>query len=318
MQDVIKEIIARRLGKILVNEKISNYTTYKVGGKARAIVYPKGELELIELIKLLTSKNIKYFVLGNGSNVLFSDSLYDGIIIKLDNFNKLEINDDTVYVEAGYPLIKLSNEVIKRGLSGLEFVNGIPGTVGGAIFMNAGAYGEEMSGIVTSVRILTSDLQIIELTNEEMEFTYRTSYLQKHLDYICLSATLKLTPGNIEEMQELVVKRRMARRDSQPLAFPSAGSVFRNPEGMYAGKLIEDMGLKGFTIGKASVSTKHANFIINNGNAKASDIKRIIDVIKSKAKLKYNITLRVEQRLINWVGVNIEEEEEENKEEETN
>lgn len=311
MQDVIKEIIACRLGKVLVNEKISNYTTYRVGGKVRAIVYPKGEDELVQLVRLLKEKNIKYFVLGNGSNVLFSDSLYDGIIIKLDNFNNLSINGNKVEVGAGYSLIRLANETIKEGLSGLEFVSGIPGTVGGAIFMNAGAYGEEISGIVTSVRILTSDLEIIELNKEEMEFSYRTSYLQKHLDYICLSATLELKEGNKEEMMDLVLQRRLARRDSQPLTFPSAGSVFRNPPSMYAGKLIEEMGLKGFSIGKAEVSTKHANFIINKGNAKASDIKRIIDIIKQKAKIKYNLNLRVEQRLINWVGVNIDEEEEE-------
>ena len=311
MQEVIKEIIARRLGKILVNEKISNYTTYKVGGKARAIVYPKGENELKDLVGLLKEKNIKYFVLGNGSNVLFSDKLYDGIIIKLDNFNKMEIHDNIIEVEAGYPLIKLANEAIKNSLAGLEFGSGIPGTIGGAIFMNAGAYGEEMSKIVRKVRILTSDLKIIELNNQEMEFSYRTSFLQKHLDYICLSATLELTYGNKEELQELVVKRRMVRKDSQPLTYPSAGSVFRNPPGMYAGKLIEDMGLKGFSIGKAEVSTKHANFIINKGNAKASDIKRIIDIIKEKANIKYGIKLRVEQRLINWVGVSNEEEENE-------
>ena len=314
MQDVIKEIIARKLGKTLVNEKISNYTTYRVGGKVRAIVYPKGESELIELVRLLQEKNIKYFVLGNGSNVLFSDSLYDGIIIKLDNFNKLTINSNIIEVGAGYPLIKLANDTIKEGLSGLEFVSGIPGTVGGAIFMNAGAYGEEISGIVKSVRILTSEAEIIELSKEEMEFSYRTSFLQKHLDYVCLSCVLELKPGNKEEMMELVAKRRQVRRDSQPLTFPSAGSVFRNPPGFFAGKLIEDMGLKGFSIGKAEVSTKHANFIINKGNAKASDIKRIIDVIKQKAKIKYNLNLRVEQRLINWVGVNIYEDEEEKEE----
>ena len=311
MQDVIKEIINRRLGKILINEKISNYTTYRVGGKARAIVYPKGESELVELVGLLKEKGVKYFVLGNGSNVLFSDCLYDGIIIKLDNFNKLRIDGNIVTVDAGYSLIKLANDTIKASLSGLEFVSGIPGTVGGAIFMNAGAYGEEISGVVKTVRILTGDLEIIELTKEEMEFSYRTSYLQKHLDYICLSCVLELKPGICEEMMETVIKRREARRDSQPLTFPSAGSVFRNPPGFYAGKLIEDMGLKGFSIGKAEVSTKHANFIINKGNAKASDIKRIIDTIKQKAKIKYNINLRVEQRLINWVGVNIDEEEEE-------
>ena len=312
MQDAIKEIISRHLGKVLVNEKISNYTTYRVGGKVRCIVYPKGEKELIELVDLLKSKNIKYFTLGNGSNVLFSDEMYDGVIIKLENFNKIEINDNKIYVEAGYPLIKLSNLAVKNGLAGLEFASGIPGTVGGALFMNAGAYGEDMSKIVTSARVLV-DGEIKEFSNEELNFSYRTSMLQDHLDYVCLSVNLLLKRGDPEELEEIVRLRREQRRATQPLSYPSAGSVFRNPPGMYAGKIIEDLGLKGFTIGRAEVSPKHANFIVNMGNAKASDIKNIIDYIKLKAKAKYNINLHVEQRLINWVGVNEKESEEEDK-----
>jgi UDP-N-acetylmuramate dehydrogenase len=310
MQDAIKEIISRHLGKVLVNEKISNYTTYRVGGKVRCIVYPKGEKELIELVDLLKSKNIKYFTLGNGSNVLFSDQMYDGVIIKLDNFNKIEINGNKIYVEAGYPLIKLSNVAVKNGLAGLEFASGIPGTVGGALFMNAGAYGEDMSKIVTSARVLV-DGEIKEFSNSELQFSYRTTMLQDHLDYICISVNLELKEGKTEELEEIVNLRREQRRSTQPLNFPSAGSVFRNPPGMYAGKLIEDLGLKGYTIGKALVSPKHANFIVNTGNAKASDIKNIIDFIKLKAKATYGINLHVEQRLINWVGVNEKESEEE-------
>ena len=307
MQDVIKEIISRHLGKVLVNEKICNYTTYRVGGKVRAICYPKGEEELIELVKLLKDKKIKYFTLGNGSNVLFSDKLYDGIIIKLDNFNKISINDNIIKVGAGYPLIKLSNDAMRNSLVGLEFASGIPGTVGGGIFMNAGAYGEDMSKIVESVRVLTSDLKIKTLTNKQMKFSYRTSMLQDHLDYVCIGATLKLNYGQKEEIETIMTERRKQRRSTQPLTLPSAGSVFRNPAGMYAGKLIEDMGLKGFTVGKAMVSDKHANFIVNMGNAKASDIKKIIDVIKQKALIKYNIRLHVEQRLINWEGTSEKE-----------
>ena len=309
MQDAIKEMIALHLGKVLINEKISNYTTYRVGGKVRAICFPKGEEELITLIKLLKERHIKYIVLGNGSNVLFSDLIYDGVIIKLDNFNKISIQDNIIEVGAGYPLIKLSRDAMRNSLVGLEFASGIPGTVGGAVFMNAGAYGEDMSKIVLSVRVVTGDGEIIELSNKEMEFSYRTTYLQSHLDYVCISAKLKLEYGNKEEIEEIMNSRKKTRIATQPLNYPSAGSVFRNPEGMYAGKIIEDMGMKGFTVGKAMVSEKHANFIINTGNAKASDIKRIIDTIKQKALNKYNIKLRVEQRLINWVGVSEKEEE---------
>ena len=309
MQDVIKEIIGLHIGKVLINEKISNYTTYRVGGKVRAICFPNTEEDLITLVKLLKERKIKYFVLGNGSNVLFSDNMYDGIIIKLDNFNKIAIKDNIIEVGAGYPLVKLSNDAMRNSLVGLEFASGIPGTVGGAVFMNAGAYGEDMSKIVQSVRVLNSDCEIIELTKDEMEFSYRTSFLQSHLDYVCLSTILELDYGKKEEIENIMQKRRETRKNTQPLNYPSAGSVFRNPEGMYAGKLIEDMGLKGYTVGRAMVSEKHANFIINTGNAKASDIKKIIDFIKQKALIKYNIRLRVEQRLINWVGVSEKEEE---------
>ncbi len=305
MQEIIKEIINRHLGKVLINERISNYTTYKVGGKARCICYPKGEKELIDLVNLLKENDIKYFVLGNGSNVLFSDDIYDGVIIKLDNFNKIKINRNIIEVDAGYQLIKLANLATKNALAGLEFASGIPGTVGGALFMNAGAYGEDMSKIVKSARILANG-KIKEITNEQLKFSYRTTILQKHLDYVCVGVTLELRDGNKDKLEETISLRREQRKATQPLNFPSAGSVFRNPEGMYAGKLIEDMGLKGYSVGRAEVSTKHANFIINKGNAKASDIKEIIDYIKLKAKNKYGIKLRVEQRLINW-GADINE-----------
>ena len=313
MQDVIKEIISLHLGKVLINEKLSNYTTYRVGGKARCICFPKGENELIELLKLLKTRKIKFFVLGNGSNVLFSDNIYDGIIIKLDNFNKISINDDVINVEAGYPLIKLSNDAMRNSLCGLEFASGIPGTVGGAVFMNAGAYGEDISKILVEARIIDGEGNIITLNNQEMKFSYRTSMLQDHLDYVIISCKLKLIKGKREEIENIMTERRRVRRETQPLTLPSAGSVFRNPEGMYAGKIIEEMNLKGFSVGKAQVSEKHANFIVNMGNAKASDIKKIIDTIKAKAFLKYGIRLRVEQRLINWVGVSEKEDEEENK-----
>lgn len=301
MQDIIKEIIARKLGKVLINEKISNYTTYKVGGKARAIIYPKNKEELCELIKLFKERKIKYFILGNGSNVLFSDNLYDGFIIKLDYFNNIEyMSNNVIKVGAGVSLMKLSRDTVKRGLTGLEFADGIPATIGGAIFMNAGAYGSEMANITMEVEIINGCGELIKLSNKDMCFSYRTTWLQNNLDCVCIGALIKLKNGNQEEMSKLVLERREKRKNSQPLSFPSAGSVFRNPDGMYAGEIIEKIGLKGFSIGKAEISEKHANFIINKGNAKASDIKKIIDYVKKRVKDKYNIHLRVEQRLINW------------------
>ena len=300
MKKIISELIEKEIGHIDLDFPLSKLTTYQVGGKARVVVYPKDIEKLIELLKIIKKDNIKHLVLGKGSNVLFSDDVYEGIIIKLDNFNQIEFMDNKVVVGAGYNLMKLSHEALKRGLANLEFASGIPGSVGGAIFMNAGAYNMDMSDVVEEVKILTSNLEIITLSKEEMEFSYRSSILQTQKDYICLEVLLNLEYGKIEELQEIVRERRRKRHETQPLEFPSAGSVFRNPDNMYAGKLIEDLGLKGFQIGGAKISEKHANFIINTGTALARDIKDIIDIVKEKVKEKYNINLRVEQRLINW------------------
>ncbi len=304
MENVINEIMNLKIGDVIVNANLSKFTTYKVGGIAKLLIYPKNTSKLIELMDLLKKRNIKHFILGNGSNVLFSDFVYDGVIIKLDNFDEIEFFENKVKVGAGYSLIKLANEAMKRSLAGLEFASGIPGTIGGAIFMNAGAYNSSMSNIVESVTVLTKDLKVINLTNREMNFSYRESFLQHNKDYICLGATLKLMHGSREELENVMKDRKLKRKRTQPLEYPSAGSVFRNPDGMFAGKIIEDLNLKGYQVGGAKISEKHANFIINVGGAKASDIKEIIDLVKVKVKEKYNINLRVEQRLVNWKDKN--------------
>ena len=300
MENVINEIMNKKIGDIVVNANLSKYTTYKVGGTARVLVYPKDLEKLIELMKIINYYDIKYFILGNGSNVLFSDNKYEGIIIKLDNFSDISFDGNLVKVGAGYNLIKLSLEVAKKGLSGLEFASGIPGTIGGAVFMNAGAYNSDMKSIVKKVKVLTPDLKVIILDNKEMNFQYRTSFLQKNRGYICLGVVLELQYGDRDELQEVMRDRKLKRKRTQPLECPSAGSVFRNPDGMFAGKLIEDLDLKGYQVGGAKISEKHANFIINTGNAKASDIKEIIDEVKKKVKKQYKINLHVEQRLVNW------------------
>lgn len=300
MEKIINEIMNKKIGDIIVDANLAKYTTYKVGGTARLLVYPKDLEKLIELMKIIKREDVKYFVLGNGSNVLFSDKVYEGIIIKLDNFNNIEFTENYVKVGAGYNLIKLSNDVVKKSLSGLEFASGIPGTLGGAIFMNAGAYNSNMSKIVKSVKVLTPDLEVITLTNKEMKFKYRESFIQKNHGYICLEVILELKYGKKEELEEIIKDRKLKRKRTQPLEYPSAGSVFRNPEGMYAGEIIENLDLKGYQIGGAKISEKHANFIINLGDAKASDIKEIVDVVKEKVREKHNINLRVEQRLVNW------------------
>jgi UDP-N-acetylmuramate dehydrogenase len=239
-------------------------------------------------------------ILGNGSNVLFSDEKYNNVIICLDLLNDLNINKTTIIVGAGYKLIKLSNEVSKLGLSGLEFACGIPGSVGGAIFMNAGAYASSMQEIVKEIKVITPNFEIKTIKSKDINFDYRTSILKSEKKYICVEVTLELKYGDIETIKSIIKERIKKRQDSQPIEYPNAGSVFRNPEGNYAGKLIDDLGLKGYTIGGAQISEKHANFIINKNHATAYDIKNLIEFIQSQIKEKYNIDLKLEQELINF------------------
>ena len=300
MNEVIQNIKRENIGRIEENISLKKYTTYKVGGKARCVVYPKNVDKLVKLIKLLNQNNIKYKIIGNGSNLLFSDKDYDGILIKLVDFDDIEINDNRIKVGAGYSLMKLSRIAMKNSLTGLEFAAGIPGTVGGAVFMNAGAYKSDMGYIVKSVKVLTPDYRIIELENRELDFHYRTSYLKKHPKYICLEAVIKLEHGSRSAIENLMKERLKRRMSSQPLNYPSAGSVFRNPKDMFAGELIENLGLKGMKHNGAMISDKHANFIVNTGNAKSEDIKYLIDYAYTKVKEKYNVEMVVEQEFVNW------------------
>ena len=210
----------------------------------------------------------------------------------------LEINDNIIKVGAGYSLIKLSLKCARLGLAGLEFAAGIPGSIGGAVFMNAGAYKSDMGYIVKEVKVLTPDLEIKTLSNKEMDFHYRTSFLKKNPEYICLEATIELTKGDRDLILEVINDRKKRRIESQPLEFPSAGSVFRNPEDDYAGRIIEEIGYKGKRIGDAKVSDKHANFIINVGHAKGDDIKKLILEIREEVIKKYGIELKIEQEFV--------------------
>lgn len=300
MNDIIKQIKDKNIGKVLTDVSLKQYTTYKVGGIAKVMVYPESISKLVCLIKLLKANSIKFMVLGFGSNVLFSDNIYDGVVIKLDLLNQIEFKKDKVIAGAGASLMKVALMSVRKGLSGLEFATGIPGSIGGAVYMNAGAYKSDMGYVVTKIKVLTPKLRVITMVNKELDFHYRTSFLKKHPDYICLEATIKLRKGNKEEIEELVRERKNRRIESQPLEYPSAGSVFRNPEGMFAGKLIEDLGYKGLVKGGAKISEKHANFIINYQNAKAQDIKELIEFIQEEVKEKYNVDLKVEQEFKNW------------------
>ena len=295
---MIEALKKLKIGKIIKNPKMSEYTTYKVGGKALAVVYPDNTDKLIKLLDYLHKEKIKYKILGNGSNLIFSDDTYEGVIIKLDEFNNLEIKNNIVTVGAGYNLIKLSLKVARLGLAGLEFASGIPGTVGGAVYMNAGAYKSDMGYVVREVKVLTPDLKIKTLYNKDMNFHYRSSFLQENPGFICLEAKIVLRKGDPDAILEVIKERKQRRIITQPLEYPSAGSVFRNPSNDFAGRLIEELGYKGKHIGGAYVSEKHANFIINKDNAKASDIRKLITEIKEKVKEKYNIDLIVEQEFV--------------------
>lgn len=294
---MINEIKKLKVGKVILKPKMSNYTTYKVGGEAPLMVFPNSVDNLIKLLKYLNNNDIKYKVIGNGSNLIFPEK-YDGVIIKLNELDKIEIKNNIINVECGYNLIKLSMKAAKLGLAGLEFASGIPGTVGGAIYMNAGAYKSDMGYIVKEIKVLTPKLEIKTMKNQELDFHYRTSFLQKNKGYICLSAKIVLRKGDSKAIMDVILDRKKRRLESQPLEYPSAGSVFRNPENDYAGRLIEELGYKGKNIGGAYVSEKHANFIINKNNATSTDVRSLINEIKEKVKEKYNIDLIVEQEFV--------------------
>lgn len=301
MIEKIKAIKNMNIGKVEEDVLLKNYSTYRVGGICRLIAYPKDVSSLIQLLSYLKSESIPHKVIGNGSNLLFSEKPYEGVLIRLNEFDDIDfLVGNKIRVGAGASLIKVSLLAAKKGLTGLEFASGIPGTVGGSVFMNAGAYKSDMGYVVESVKVLTPSLQIISLENKEMDFHYRSSYLQRHRDYICIEVVFKLQKGKREAIEEVIRERRERRIASQPLEYPSAGSVFRNPPDNFAGKLIEDAGLKGMKKGGAMVSDKHANFIVNYDNASSDDIKYLIDLCHDKVLEENNIDMKIEQEFVNW------------------
>lgn len=294
----IRDIYNLNVGQVLENVDLSKYTTYKLRCIGKVLVIPSDIEALKRLINYIRDNNLKHKILGNGSNLVFVNDVYDGVLIKLDNFCSLDIDDTLVSVGAGYNLMKLALKCSMMGLTGFEFATGIPGSVGGSVYMNAGAYNSDISSILESALVLTSDLEIVKYNNSDFEFGYRTSILQRESDFICLAAQFKLEHGDKDEIMSLVNDRRERRIVNQPLEFPSAGSVFRNPEGDYAGRLIEESGFKGKCVGGAQVSPKHANFIVNVGGANGHDICSLINEIKDCVKEKYDIDLKVEQELV--------------------
>lgn len=276
---------------------LKKYNTYRLDVKCGYLIYPGTVEELTNLLKYLKENNINYFILGGGSNIILAKPYFD-VVIKLDKLNNIEIKDNIVTAEAGVSLIYLSNLCMNNNLNGLAFAGGIPGMIGASTAMNAGAYKEDMASIVKEVKVVTPELEVITLTNKDLNYSYRNSFLKEHKDYICTEVTLEMSYLDKDKIKETMTSRKKRRIDTQPLDKPSAGSVFRNPEGLSAGKLIEDAGLKGYKIGGAKISTKHANFIVNTGDATYEDILELIDYTKKKIKEIYNIDLILEQEII--------------------
>ena len=296
--ETIKMLDKLNVGRVIYNVPLNEYTTYRVGGIGMALVIVDDQDCLIKLVRYLEEQKIQWKILGNGSNLIFQDGFYDGVLIRLNQLNQLKIDGTEIYVEAGYPLPKLALKAAKASLTGLEFAAGIPGTVGGALFMNAGAYKSDMGYIVKEVTFLDENLELRTFTNQECDFHYRTSYFKKNPKCICLSAKINLRHGMKEAILAVMEDRRKRRVESQPLEYPSAGSVFRNPEGDYAGRLIESLGYKGKMYGGAMVSEKHANFIINKNHATANDIIGLIYDIQKRVKKEYGIDLKLEQEIV--------------------
>ncbi|MBR4724404.1 MAG: UDP-N-acetylmuramate dehydrogenase [Lachnospiraceae bacterium] len=286
--------------KVLINEPMSKHTGFRTGGPADYFLTVKKIDLLKRIITLAFEEKIPYYILGNGTNLLVADSGFRGVMIRLRIAPELVFEEDRsedglsyVTATAGCSLSKLASECASAGLKGLEFAAGIPGTVGGAVVMNAGAYGGEIRDCIVSAEVLDSNGDLIVLNRDELELGYRTSIIRKK-DYIVLSARFALPEGNVEESRKLISELAAKRREKQPLEYPSAGSTFKRPEGYFAGKLIEDCGLKGFRIGDAQVSEKHAGFIINLGQASSTDIHALILEVKKRVLERFGVELEPE------------------------
>lgn len=291
--DGIAEQLRSITSGVLENESMSDHTTFRTGGCADIFVTPKSAKEATDVVRLLLANDIPYTVIGNGSNILVSDRGYRGCIVCM-GADGITSDGTTITAQAGALLARTARCAYERGLSGLEFASGIPGSVGGAVVMNAGAYGAEMKDVVSSVKLFdTRTQEVISLSADEMCFGYRTSIAKKE-PYIVLEATFELTCGDKIKIKETMDDLAARRRTKQPLELPSAGSTFKRPEGYFAGKLIEDAGLKGYRIGDAAVSDKHCGFVVNCGNASASDVMNLIRHIRKTVNERSGVMLEPE------------------------
>ena len=293
----------RKLGEqveILVAEPMKNHTTFRIGGPADALALPKTPEEVAEVVRFCHEHAQSYYVLGNGSNLLVSDEGYRGLVLQLyRNFNDIQVNGETITVQSGAMLAAVARTAYQTGLTGLEFASGIPGTIGGAVVMNAGAYGGEMKNVLKEVTVLTKEGEVLVIPAKALELGYRTSVIPKN-GWIVLGAVLQLKKGDQEQILARMEELKEQRITKQQLDLPSAGSTFKRPEGYFAGKLIMDAGLRGFTVGGAQVSEKHCGFVVNRGNATAADVWELICEVKRRVKEMTGVELDPEVKLLGY------------------
>lgn len=283
---------------VKVDELMKRHTSFKIGGPADILVAPTSVSDICEIIKLCNREKLPIFIMGNGTNLLVSDKGIRGVVIKIyDNLNGYLVNEDCIEAYGGILLSKLSNIALESELAGLEFASGIPGTLGGAVAMNAGAYGGEIKDVVTETEFIDREGNTRVIKEDEHQFGYRTSFIQKQSG-IAIRSVIKLKKGDRTSIKVSIDDLTGRRQDKQPLEMPSAGSVFKRPEGYFAGKLIEDCGLRGYTIGGAQVSNKHCGFIVNTGEATSKDVMDLVRHIQKTVKTKFDVELQTEIRVV--------------------
>ena len=282
---------------IKTNESLKQYTMTKLGGHADVFVMPKTEQQAVAVIRYAHERNVPLLMLGNGSNMVVRDGGVRGIVVTFALLNEIRIDGTTVYAQSGALLKEVSKQAAADSLTGFEFACGIPGSIGGAMAMNAGAYGGEIKDIVVLCKVVTKDGQVLELTNEQLELSYRKSIITKE-GYFVLSATFELATGDQQQIDEKIADLTFQRESKQPLEYPSAGSVFKRPPGHFAGKLIQDSQLQGKGVGGAEVSTKHAGFIVNKNNATATDYIQTIQMVQRVVKETFDIELEMEVKIV--------------------
>ena len=300
MNEEIKQKFCREFGsnRVLLEEPMKRHTTFRIGGPAEVFVMPGNLEEVQRILEICRTEDLPYFILGNGSNLLVSDRGYRGVVIQLDrNFGEVKVEGTEIHASAGALLSTIAVAARRTSLTGFEFAGGIPGTLGGAVVMNAGAYGGEMKDVLRKVMVMDQSGKVFEIPAEELQMGYRTSII-KTAGYIVLGAVLSLKEGNLEEIKMLTRKLSEQRTSKQPLEYPSAGSTFKRPEGYFAGKLIMDSGLRGYRVGGAQVSEKHCGFVINTGDATAEDVRSLMKHVTEIVYAKFGVTLEPEVKFL--------------------